>query len=128
MAITHNYFVIGGRTYKPEDISFGEAETLDLVINGGENGTMTTVPITKRQATLTAKGIVGDVLAEIDAERSNNISNLLRNQAETQTLNFGGYLIEDALLISFKPSAPQIVDGLTIFDSVELTYNSQVFS
>lgn len=128
MAINVDFFVFKDRTYRPEDISFGEAETYEVTINGGDKGTITTIPLRKRTATLTLRGAVEADLNSVQTERDANIVALINRNEDVETLDFGGFLVEDALLTDFTPSAPVTVEGNVIFETIELTYSSQVYS
>lgn len=128
MGINLEYFVFKGRTYQPEDISFGDGETKDILINGGAKGTNTTIKIKKQQVTLTLRGGSDDDMVGIQNEREQNIKDLLRKREETEDLDFGGFVVEQALLLDFKPAAPTKIDGITIYETIELTYGSQIFS
>ena len=131
MAISFKYFTfsVDGTIYavKPDGVSFGEAETNDILINGGADGTVTTVPIKKRQVTLTVEGVTDVDIARIQNKRDENILDLINRRAVTQNLNFGGFIVEQTLITDFTPSAPKIVDGIGIFDKMEVVFSSQVF-
>jgi hypothetical protein len=128
MAISVEYFVFNNRTFKPDNISFGEGETLEIKINGGASGKVTTVPLAMRTATLTVEGATSIDLTSVQDERDNNIRDLIRQRAVLQDLDFGGYVVEQALLLKFTPSAPIKVDGVTIYETIELEYQSQVYA
>lgn len=131
MAISFKYFTfsLDGFVYavKPDGISFGEAETEEVKINGGSDGSVTTVPIKKRQVTLRVEGVTDSDITRIQNKRDENILDLINRRAQVTNLSFGGFVVEQALITDFTPSAPKIIDGIGIFDSIEVVYSSQVF-
>ena len=131
MGIAFNYFTIdvNGIQYavKPDGISFGDAETEDIVINGGSDGTITTIQLKKRTVTLTIEGVTDADISNLQDKRDNNILDLINRRAATEDLQFGGFLVEQALITDLTPSAPKFVDGIAIFESLEVVYTSQVF-
>jgi len=114
-------------TFPPDTISFGEAETQEVAINGRSKGTITKVNLKKRQVTLSAQGVTSPELAVIQNTRDNNIKALLRGTETTSDLTFGTFVVEDALMTDYTPSAPKTVDGITIYETVELVYTSMVY-
>lgn len=132
MAISFKYFTfaVNGVVYavKPDGVSFGEGETVDILINGGSDGTVTSIPIKKRQVTLSVEGVTDVDIARIQNKRDENVRDLINRRAVTQDLSFGGFLVEKTLLTDFTPSAPKIVDGIGIFDKMDLVFTSQVFA
>lgn len=131
MAISFKYFTfdVDGIIYavKPDGISFGEAETEEVLINGGSDGTVTTVTIKKREVTLTVEGATDADLSRIQNKRDENILDLINRRASLQDLSFGGFVVEQALITDFTPSAPKTVDGIGIFDNIEVVFTSQAF-
>ena len=131
MAISFKYFTfsVDGTVYavKPDGVSFEEAETNDILINGGADGTVTTIPIKKRQVTLTVEGVTDVDIARIQNKRDENILDLINRRATVQDLSFGGFIVEQTLITDFTPSAPKLVDGIGIFDKMEVVFSSQVF-
>ena len=125
MAIDVTYFQFRGFAFKPDSISFGDGETLDVNIN--RNGTVNTIPIKKLTATFTVVGGTDTDLVQMQNERDNNIRGLINGSAQGEDIDVFGYRVEKALLTNVNPSAPIQVDGFNIFDSIELTYESQVF-
>lgn len=114
-------------TFPPDTISFGEAETQEVAINGRSKGTITKVNLKKRQVTLSAQGVTSPELAVIQNKRDNNIKALLRGTETTSDLTFGTFVVEDALMTDYNPSAPKTVDGITIYETIELVYTSMVY-
>lgn len=131
MAISFKYFTfdVDGTVYavKPDGISFGESETEEVKINGGSDGTVTTVKIKKREVTLSVEGATDADLSRIQNKRDENILDLINRRATLQDLSFGGFVVEQALITDFTPSAPKTVDGIGIFDKIEVVFTSQVF-
>lgn len=125
MAIGVNYFQFRGFAFKPDAISFGDGETLDVNIN--RNGTVNTIPIKKKTVTFTVVGGTDTDLVQMQNERDNNIRGLINGSARGEDIDVFGFRIEEALLVDVNPSAPIQVDGFNIFDSIELIYQSQVF-
>jgi predicted ester cyclase len=132
MAISFKYFTfaVDGVIYavKPDGVSFGDGESVDIAINGGSDGTVTNIPITKKQVTLSVEGVTDIDIARIQNKRDENIRDLINRRAVTQDLNFGGYVIEKSLITQFTPSAPKIVDGIGVFDKMDIVFSSQVFA
>lgn len=127
MAIAHELFTLDGISYAPGDISFGEGETLEVAVNGLDQGFITNVPLYKPQLTLTARGVTQINLDALQAVELKNKEDLLYNRLELRDINIGGFVIQGAYLAKITPSGFQIVGNRTIFDSVELLYNSPFY-
>lgn len=114
-------------TFPPDTISFGDAETQEIMINGRTKGTITKVALKKRQVTLSAQGVTSPELSIIQNQRDNNTRALLRGAETTADLSFGTFIVEDAILTDYVPSAPKTVDGITIYEKIDLVYTSMVY-
>lgn len=119
------YFNFRGFAFKPDAISFGDGETIDININ--RNSTINTIPIKKKTMQLTIVGGTDQDLISLQNERDNNVSGLINGSAITENINVLGYVILDALLTEVVPSAPIQVAGNNIFDNIVLTFSSQTF-
>ncbi len=128
MGIPVEFFVLFGYSFGPEDISFGEGNTLEVPINGGEAGTIDNVQLVKRQLTLSLKGATEADVTSLEATRANNVLALLNKNLETTNIEIGGYSIEKAYINKVTPSGPQKVNGTTLFNSVEIIVSSRVYS
>lgn len=126
MAISAVFYQKNGYAFKPESISFGDGETLDVKIN--RNGTINTIPIIKRQVTLSLEGATNVTLSTFQNERDDNIAGLIAGSTTGEDMDIMGYLIEKAVLTKVTPSAPITVNGITVFDKIDLQYDSQVYS
>lgn len=126
MAIDVNFYQFQGYAFKPESISFGDGESLDVKINRG--GNIATVPIVKRTVTFSLEGATDVDLANFEAERESNISGLISGSTSGQNIDVMGYLIESAILTKVTPSAPINVNGFVIFDKIDLEYSSLKYS
>jgi hypothetical protein len=126
MAVDVLFFNYRGYAFKPESISFEDGETLELKINDGKG--ITPVPIIKRKVKLTLEGARGVDLESFQNERDNNIASLIAGSSTPTDMNIFGYSIEKALLTKVTPTAPVRVNGITLFDKVELEFTSQVYS
>lgn len=126
MTLGVTFFQLRGYAFKQDAISFGDGESLDININRG--GVVNKIPIKKRTVTLTIVGATDTDLVQLQNERDNNISGLINGSAVPENINILGYIIEQALLTEVKPSAPITVNGFNIFDKIELTFESQVYS
>jgi hypothetical protein len=126
MALDVVFFQYRGFGFKQDAISFGDGESLDININRG--GNINKIPIVKRTVTLKVVGATDTDLTTLENERENNISGLINGSAATIDINILGYVIPSALLTKVTPSAPITVNGFNIFDSIDLLFESQVYS
>lgn len=129
MPIPVNFFTLtrNGKIYafKPEDISFGDDETLEVKLNQG--GDISVIPLVKKSVTLTLNGAVDVDLTVFENERVQNVQDLLDNQAIGEDMVFSSYIIYDAYLRKVTPTAPITVSGKTLFDTIELEFASRVY-
>ena len=115
-----------GFAYNPEDISFGEAESKDIFINRG--GNVNKVSIVKHSVTYKLKGAIDTDLAAFELARENGVVGLITGAVPLANIVFPGRTIYSALLVKVTPSAPITVGGVTIYETVDLEYHSQVFN
>ncbi|MFM6196330.1 MAG: hypothetical protein ACKPEN_17525 [Planktothrix sp.] len=133
MPIPVNFFnltkTVGGvnKTYafKPEDISFGDDETLEVKLNQG--GDIAVIPLVKKSVTLTLNGAVDVDLDTFENERVQNVQDLIDNQPVGANMSFSNYIIYNAYLRKVTPTAPITVSGKTLFDTIELEYVSRAY-
>lgn len=128
MGIPVEFFVLFGYSFGPEDISFGEGNTIEVPINGGASGTVENIQLVKRQLTLGLKGATDADVTALEAIRSGNVLSLLNKTIETEDIDIGGYVVEQAYISKVTPSGPQKVNGTTLFNNVELIVSSRVYS
>ena len=126
MTIPVILFTFRGYAFDSGDISFGEAETRDIQIN--RNGDINTVQIRKESATFTLRGATDVDLIKFEAERANNVINLINGSAIGEDIAILGKTLFSALLYSVQPSAPISVAGNTIYEQITLEYRSQKWS
>jgi hypothetical protein len=129
MPIPVSFFKItrAGKDYafKPEDISFGDDETLEVKLNQG--GDIAVIPLVKKSVTLTIQGAVDADLDTFESERTQNVQNLIDNQPVGANMAFASYIIYSAYLRKVTPTAPITVSGKTLFDTIELEFASRVY-
>ena len=133
MPIPVNFFTltrtVGGASkifaFKPEDISFGDDETLEIKLNQG--GDIAVVPLVKKSATLTIQGAVDVDLDAFESERVQNVQDLIDNQPVGADMSFSNYIIYNAYLRKVTPTAPITVSGKTLFDTIELEFVSRAY-
>lgn len=115
----------GGKEYAflPGSVSFGDGETLSVKIN--HFGTVDTIDLKKKQVTLKLEGAVGVDLTTFLSERENNVISMLNSNPIGEDINVFGYIIERAYLKEVTPTAPVQVAGISLFDSIDLLYQSQ---
>lgn len=68
MMVGVTYFQKDGFAFKPESISFGDGESLEIKIN--RNGTINVIPITKKTVTLTLEGATDVDLVSLQNKRA----------------------------------------------------------
>lgn len=122
MPVNVNFFNFQGYAFKPESISFGDGESLEVKINRG--GTIANVPIVKRTVTFSLEGATDVDLANFEAEREANIGGLISGGTSGQDIDVMGYTVYSAILTKVTPSAPIEVNGFRIFDKIDLEYTS----
>lgn len=108
--------------FEPADISFGDGESKDILINSG--GKLTKVNISQPTITFTVKGAIASDVESFDALRSANILALLNRTAVGETIAIAGKQITNAVLLKVTPSAPMKVANIEIIESVQLEYKS----
>lgn len=119
---------INGRTYAFDtgDISFGDAGTKDVLRNTGID--IVSVQLRKRQVTFTIRGATGADLANLYAERDNNIIQLLTSTTVLgEDIQIGQDTIYKALLLDVQSGPPITVAGQALIESIQLRYDSQVY-
>lgn len=125
MPIDVNFFQMSGYAFKPESISFGDDESLDVKINRG--GGIAVIPVTKRTVTFSLEGATDVDLQTFETERENNIAGLISGTVTGQDIDIMGYTIYKAYLSKVTPSAPIQVNGYTIYDKIDLEYKSLAY-
>lgn len=129
MPIPVSFFTLtrNSKTYafKPEDISFGDDDTLEVKLNQG--GDIAVVPLVKKSVTLTLNGAVDADLTVFENERVENVQDLLDNTSVGADMAFAGYIIYNAYLRRVTPSAPITVSGKVLFDTIELEFVSRSY-
>lgn len=129
MPIPVSFFKItrAGKDYafKPEDISFGDDDTLEVKLNQG--GDIAVIPLVKKSVTLTIQGAIDTDLDTFETERTQNVQNLIDNQPVGANMAFANYIIYSAYLRKVTPTAPITVSGKTLFDTIELEFASRVY-
>lgn len=129
MAIAYNLYVQDDVSYAPDDISFSEEDSVDIQVNGRAQGFITTFQIVKRLVTLTAKGLTSVDLSALQNLADETKRALIQNRVVGADIDFGGgWIIESAYLNKSTPSAPQFLEGLTIFSQIENVYKSLFYS
>lgn len=111
--------------FKPEDISFGDDETLEVKLNQG--GDIAVIPLVKKSVTLTLNGAVDVDLDTFESERVQNVQDLIDNQPVGADMAFSNYIIYNAYLRKVTPTAPITVSGKTLFDTIELEFVSRAY-
>lgn len=131
MPIQVNLFslVIGSITlaFAQGDISFGEVETLDVPVNVGVD--ILSVPLRKRQLTLTARGVNANALASLFQERENVVETLLNATAPVTGDNIviGPDTLYSMLLSDVQITEAPIQVGSNSTTTVQIVYNSTVY-
>jgi hypothetical protein len=126
MPIPVALFQFRGKAFDSGDVSFGQAETKDIQIN--RNGNINKVQIAKESVTFSIKGAIDADLGQFDSERSNNVLGLINGSVIGEDIDILGKTIYSAILTRVSPSAPISVNGVTIFEQIELEYASQVWT
>lgn len=111
--------------FKPESVSFGDGEGLDLKVN--QNRVITPISLKMKQVTLKLEGAVGAILQDFLDERENNIVSLLNGNPIGVDMNFFGYVIYKAYLKEVVPSGCLEVGGITLYQNIDLIFQSQVY-
>ena len=129
MAIAVSYFILPGLTEQvavlPEDIKPGTGG--DLTFNTNSGGLVDEVKISKETVACTLKGISLATFQELRTLRATTVAGRVTGTVAASDLNFGGYILESAILSAVTLSKFLTVAGVTIIDC-EVTYNSLVFN
>lgn len=132
MGLTVEYFSIqiGKNTYALDtgDIQIGTAQTKDIPKNLGTR--IATIPLKQDQVTFTIKGINTADMANLSAARDDSVRRIVHavGQIQGKDIDLGGYVVENALLLSVEPSAPIIVDGISLMEQVSVRFDSQNYN
>lgn len=114
-----------GFAIAPEDVSFGEAESLDISIN--RRGQVTSIAIPRRSVTITLRGInITQAQVFIDQAQATPLA-LVYGSAVLEDITLGGYTVRSAVLVKVTPTLPINVAGQDLMESLELEYHSQRF-
>lgn len=120
--------VFDGFAVEPGDISFGEAESMEISVNRG--GRATKASLVRRSVSIRLRGI-----PKIDADRyigeaRNGPISVVRGNTG-RNLQFGIDRIESAVLMKATAQQPILItgEGVTFFlvPEIQLEYQSQVF-
>ncbi len=128
MSVSVDYLEYEDLLFDTDDISFGEVESIEVPVNGGASGDITTIPLRKRQVTLTARGATEDDVRRLEALRGDNVTALLAKQDVGIDLDFGGFPIPKAYLADVTPGGFRKVNGKVVYDSIELLVNAQRYT
>ncbi len=126
MPIAVSLFQYKGYAFNPDDISFGDSENRDILIN--RNGAIQTVSLRKESVTFSLKGATDADLQSLEQERVNNTIGLINGSVTGEDISVLGKTIYKAFLYRVTPSGPINVNGITIFDQIELEYRSPEFT
>jgi hypothetical protein len=127
MRLQHNLYVLDKITYGPDDISVNDGETVDIPINGREEGFITNVTIKKPELQLTARGLTEEDLRGLQQIRIENIRSLIHNRPLGVDIDLGSFTIYGAYLVDYAITAPQVLEGVTVYNQITLTYRSKYF-
>ena len=126
MTVPVAYYVFRGMAFDSGDITFGEAENKDIFINRA--GTINKVNIKKDSVTFKIRGGTDVNLAAFEQEREDTVIGLINGTATPEDIDILGRTVSSAVLTKVTPSAPLSVAGNTIYESIDLEFQSQVWS
>lgn len=120
---------IGGTQYAFDtgDISFGDAETKEVVKNVGTD--ILSFPLRKRQVTFTIRGANAANITSLYQAREDSINQLV-NATEPVTgedIVIGGDTIYGAILIDVQAGPPIQIGSTSLVEQVSVVYNSTQF-
>lgn len=120
---------IGGRTYAFDtgDISFGDAETKEVLKNTGVD--IVRIPLRKRQITFTIRGVNASDIQTLEAARENAITQLVNATGVVtgEDIVVGATTIYNALLLDVQAGPPITVGGIPLVEQVQVRYDSQSY-
>lgn len=120
---------IGGRTYAfdTSDISFGDAETKEVLKNTGVD--IVKIPLRKRQVTFTIRGVNSGDIQTLFTARENTITQLVNatGTVSGEDIAIGADTIYNALLLDVQAGPPITVGGIPLVESVTVRYDSQSY-
>lgn len=129
MAIEVEYFILADLAAQPavlpEDIKPGTQG--DLTFNTNSGGLVDEVSISKETVGITLKGISAATFAELRAKRATAIAGRVTGSVAAEDIDFGGYVLEQAILNKVTLSKFVKVAGVTIIDC-EVEYRSLVYN
>lgn len=110
------------------DISFGEDENRQVPKNLGDN--ILNLTFRKENVTLTVRGANNADFEFLEALKNANRDTLIRatTSIDGEDITIGAKVIENALLLDVQPSAPILVLGDAIYESIALTFSSQIWT
>lgn len=125
MTVDVNFFTLDGIAYAPGDVSFGDAETLSPPVNTGT--VVLTIPLRRRSLTLNARGVTENTANGIDGQRDAAVSGLAGGNPSGTDIKIGPLTLADSLLLDYSISAPIIIAGKSILETMSLTYQAATF-
>ena len=125
MALDANYVEFRSLAFRPDDISYGDGETVDININ--RNGTIVKIPVKKKTITFTVNGGDRTLLEQFENERVNNVDGLISGAASFDDITISGYKLPNCILTMVTPSKPFRANGIDLWDQIQLQFDSQTF-
>lgn len=109
----------------PEDIKPGTQG--DLTFNTNSGGLVDEVSISKETVGITLKGISAATFAELRTKRAAAIAGRVNGTTAAEDIDFGGYILEQAIINKVTLSKFVRVANVTIIDC-EVEYRSLVYN
>lgn len=114
--------------FDTSDISFGEAENRQIPKNLGDN--IVNLTFRKEQVTFTVRGANNQDYEFLEAVKNANRDALIgaTGSIKGTDIKIGAKVIENALLLDVQASAPSIVLGDALYETITLRYDSQIWT
>lgn len=129
MAIAVEYYILTSLAAQPavlpEDIKPGTQG--DLTFNTNSGGLVDEVTISKETVGITLKGISAATFEELRTQRAASITGRVLGTVAAEDIDFGGYILEQAIINKVTLSKFVKVAGVPIIDC-EVEYRSLVYN
>lgn len=120
------YYQIRGFAVAPEDVQVSDGDQIEVSLS--RSGSITKVPITRKTATITIRGLTKEQSKGFIREANNNRKALLNGSVNSETLDLGAEEIEVAVLIKATASPPIQVGSSFLVEATQLEFQSQKFT
>lgn len=120
------YIQVRGFAVAPEDIQISDGDSIEVTLS--RDGAITKVPISRKTATVTIRGLTRQQARAFVREAERNRSSMLSGSVPGEDLDLGSIEIELAVLVKATPSVPIQVGSGFLVETTQLEFESQKFT